>query len=156
MDTIELLMTILVGGMVSFVLFLLGYAGYSIVKRGKRKRLKEQLKYEKLEAEKTEWYLKNIDNELKQEIDNAVKEHNKKFATENFSKDKNNDDFSNELTEKVKDIISHKVLYLMGKAEEKYKKLNEKHNFDKNYENLNKMKELLQIGIDKLINNIKK
>jgi hypothetical protein len=153
----EYLSFIFGAGIVSFILFLLGYAGYSIVKSGKRKRLREQQKYERMETERMENYFRNIDNDLKQEINNAVKEHNRKNGID-ISDNKNIDDndFSKDLTEKIKEIIGKKIAIWLNKIEEKYRIFNEKHNFDVNYEKFNYVKELLNIGINKFADNIGK
>ena len=144
-------------GVLSFILFLLGYTGYSIVKRGKRKKLIAQQKYEKKETERLEWYLRNMDNDLKKEIEQAVKEHNiKKGIVDTDENNTADDNLSNDLTEKIKEIIGKKIEIWLNKGEEKYKELNDRHNFDKDNENLNKIKKLIQEGISKFASNIDK
>jgi len=151
-DFFEILIYFLSGGTVFFILFLFGYLGYSIVKRGKRKRIREQQKYERLEAAQMEWYLQNMDNDLKKEIDKAVKEHNKKNNIDDNHRIIYDNNFSNDLTGKIKDMIGKKFEYWINKGEDKYRILNEKHHFDDNYEKLGNIKELIQIIINKFIN----
>lgn len=154
MSYIELLLMVLGGGLTAFILFLLGYAGYSIIKHNKRKQLKQERK-ERIQMEQ---YIQNMDNDLKQEIDSAVREHNKKIGVnyENNGAYPIDDNFSNDLLEKIKNIVRKGLSALMNKGENKYRYLNEKYNFDKDNEMLHNIKDVLQQGMDKFVNNIDK
>ena len=143
-------------GVVSFLLFLMGYAGYSIIKRGKIKRLREQQRYERMEAQRMENYFRSIDDDLKREINDAVFEHNKRNGINNSNDNKNNNnDLANELLKKVKGVLSDKIAMWLDKGEEKYRIFNEKYRFDENYENLDNIKQFLRTGMNKFADNIK-
>jgi hypothetical protein len=153
MELNELLLTILKLGGTAFVLFLFGYAGYSIVKRGKRKRLREQERYDKLEMERMRQFINTMDDDLKKEIDSAVRQHNKQNGIEDKCIENNTNDFAEKLGQIITKGIQNKLLY---KFEQKYNKYNAKYNFDENGKLLNKMKNTFKTGIDKAMDSLDK
>lgn len=149
MDTgflLDFLVTVMMTAGTAFAVFLMGYASYSLVKRGQRRRLEKERQSALRSEQQFQKYIDSLDNDLKREIDAAVRQHNR----ENGIVD-NNDVSSDILRNKIKAIVLRGYDIFMEKGTEKYHKLNNKYEFDKDGQMFEEIKNKVA---DKLLQSI--
>ena len=103
----DILLFVAGSGVVGFMLFLLGYSAFAIVKNGKLKRAKKEAQIRAIENIKLENYLQNIDADLKAEIDAAA---NINSPSDNTSTSKQNQHL------KSNNILSHSFMKIIEKG----------------------------------------
>ena len=113
---------ILLTGVTGFTLFLLSYASFSIFRRGKLKRKEQEAKIEMMKTISAEYLLKNADDSLKREIDEAI--NNFQFnnqvnnTQQRYTAPVINNDFSR-LTNKIIKLIEKGVDFISDKIDKK-------------------------------------
>jgi hypothetical protein len=166
MDELLLLICKIAG--TGFFVFLLGFVSYSIVTHNKRRGLKEQRRREELEAARYESYFNKIDDDLKNEIDNASKKYQQQYSIDcdaanstqkswedDYIKGKNDDIFL-QLRANLHHILE-KGFKFIENGEDKYRKYNAKYHFDDEYNtNLEKYKKKANKWMDKVMEYIDK
>lgn len=125
----EILTYILASGFIGFTVFLLGYSAFSIAKNGKLKRQKKEAEIRQIENAKLENYMRNIDNDLRQEIDSAVREHNQQSQNTGTTNKDNipNSEFSNKLSNRIMQLIEKGIVIAEKGLDIASNKVDEKH-----------------------------